>query len=176
MTDQRSFLRLMLVASCGALCASVADASSPQNLPEPAASEVRSVAKTCTDLGGKPRMDELAARADLNADGRADIILDVNKVICDGAAAAYGNRERAVAVFVDDGRKFVRAFSDEVFAAEVEAKGARRTLWLTVSGSACGGARAEAFAYEQFCQRAIRWNAKTRRFDYAPVSTARKIP
>ena len=31
------------------------------------------------------------------------------------------------------------------------------------------------FARENFCDRAIAWNAKAKRFDYAPVSTVRMI-
>jgi hypothetical protein len=44
-----------------------------------------------------------------------------------------------------------------------------------VSGQACGKPPAKDFASEKFCDRALVWNAKTRKFDYAPVSTVKMI-
>jgi hypothetical protein len=44
-----------------------------------------------------------------------------------------------------------------------------------VSGAQCGKPPAPDFARENFCDRALVWNAATKKFDYAPVSTVRMI-
>jgi hypothetical protein len=62
-----------------------------------------------------------------------------------------------------------------VFGAKLEGEGAAARLWLTVSGAACGKPPAPDFAHENSCDRAIVWNAKTRKFEYAPVSSVRMI-
>jgi len=49
----------------------------------------------------------------------------------------------------------------------------RRARRSAIGG--CGKAPAPDFARENFCDRAIVWSAKTRKFEYAPVSTVRRI-
>jgi len=44
-----------------------------------------------------------------------------------------------------------------------------------VSGQQCGKKPAKDFASENFCDRSLVWNAKTRKFDYAPVSTVKMV-
>jgi hypothetical protein len=79
-------------------------------------------------------------------------------------------------VYVGDGAGgAVDAFSDSVFGAELEGAGAAAKLWLTVSGKQCGKPPAKDFAHENFCDRAVVWSAKTKKFEYAPVSTVRMI-
>ena len=67
------------------------------------------------------------------------------------------------------------AFNDWVYGATIEGSGPAARLWLTVSGEQCGKKPAADFASENFCDRSIAWNAKTQKFDYAPVSTVRMI-
>jgi hypothetical protein len=44
-----------------------------------------------------------------------------------------------------------------------------------VSGQQCGKTPARDFASENFCDRALKWNAQTAKFEYAPVSTVRMV-
>ena len=39
----------------------------------------------------------------------------------------------------------------------------------------CGKQPAATFAGEAFCERPVAWNAKARKFEFAPVSTVRMI-
>ena len=115
-------------------------------------------------------------RVDLTGDGMDDFVPDVGSVNCDGAASIYGDREKGVTVYVGDGKGgATSAFSDSAYAAAIEEAGSAASLWLTVSGERCGKAPAQDFANENFCDRAIVWNAGTRKFDFAPVATVRMI-
>jgi hypothetical protein len=166
-----------------AICSTLAlAASTPQKpaaaakLPATVAGDLDAMAEQCREAGGKPLTDAAIKRADLNADGKEDFVLDVGSINCDGAASIYGDREKGVTVYVGDGNGgATNAFSEWVFGATIEGTGPAAKLWLTVSGEACGKKRAADFASENFCDRAIVWNAKTKKFEFAPVATVRAI-
>ena len=100
----------------------------------------------------------------------------MGSINCENAASVYGDREKGVTVYAGDGAGgAVSAFSDVVFGVKIEGSGPAAKLWLTVSGGGCGKPPAADFASENFCDRALQWNAKTSKFDYAPVSTVRMI-
>jgi hypothetical protein len=175
-------MRTFLVVSALAcsLIAAVARAADPPakpaKLPAAVAAGLKSVEDTCREVGGKPRTADAVKRADLNGDGKEDYVLYLGWVDCDGAASIYGDREKGVAVYVGDGAGgAVDAFSDSVFDAKIEGAGADAKVWLNVSGGQCGKPPARDFASENFCDRALVWNAKAKKFDYAPVSTIRMI-
>jgi hypothetical protein len=150
-------------------------AASPP-LPAAVAKAVKETAAICTEVGGKADMSQAVKRADLNGDGIEDYVLDVGSVNCDGAASVYGDREKGVLVYVGDGKGgATEAFNDMSYGVTLEGTGPAAKLWLTVSGQACGKPPAKDFASEKFCDRAIVWNAKTRKFDFAPVSTVKMI-
>lgn len=137
---------------------------------------LKAVADQCSEVGGKPLTKDAIKHADLNGDGKQDFVLDVGSVNCDGAASIYGDREKGVSVYVSDGKGgALLAFSDSVYGVTLEGKGAAAKLWLTVSGQQCGKKPARDFASENFCDRALVWNAKTSKFDYAPVATVKMI-
>jgi hypothetical protein len=164
----------MLVSLAFALAPGAAVAQGA--LPASVARDLNENADLCREVGGKPATDRAVERADLNGDGREDFVFYVGSIVCDGAASLYGDREKRVTVYAGDGSGgAATAFSDSVFDAKVEGAGASAKLWLTVSGAGCGKPPAADFASENFCERAIVWNAKTKKFDYAPVSTARMI-
>jgi hypothetical protein len=145
-------------------------------LPAIVAKALQEIAALCTEVGGKPSTAKAVTRVDLNADGKEDFVLDVGQVNCDGAASIYGDREKRVVVYVGDGAGgAVDAFSDSVFGVKVEGTGPAAKLWVTTSGSGCGKPPAPDFAHENFCDRALVWNAATKKFDYAPVATVRMI-
>jgi hypothetical protein len=150
-------------------------AASPP-LPAAVAKAVKETAAICTEVGGKADTSQAVKRADLNGDGIEDYVLDVGSVNCDGAASVYGDREKGVLVYVGDGKGGVtEAFNDMSYGMTLEGTGPAAKLWLTVMGRQCGKPAAKDFASENFCDRALVWNAKTRKFDYAPVSTVKMI-
>ena len=152
--------------------AAVAARASQPSLPAAVAKELKGIADVCSEAGGKPMTADAVKRADLNGDGKEDFVVDVGSVNCDGAASIYGDRAKGVSVYVGDGAGGAApAFSDTVFGAKIE--GAK--LWLTVSGQQCGKKPARDFASENFCERPLTWNAKTGKFEYAPVSTVKMV-
>lgn len=147
-------------------------AAAQAKLPASVAAELKPNADFCREVGGTPNTDGAVENADLNGDGKHDFVLFLGWIRCDGAASLYGDREKAVTVYAGDGAGgAVAAFSGAVFDVKIE--GAK--LWLTTSGAACGKPPADRFATESFCERSLLWDAKERKFVYAPVSTVRMI-
>jgi hypothetical protein len=158
------------------LCSGVAAQAQSPKLPAVVAADLKGIAAECTGAGGKALTADAVKRADLNGDGKEDYVLDVGSINCDGAASIYGDREKGVTVYVGDGAGGAKnAFSDWVYGATIEGAGPAARLWLTVSGQQCGKKPAADFASENFCDRSLVWNAKTQKFDYAPVSTVKMI-
>jgi hypothetical protein len=164
---------------CAIALASVAapePVAAQEELPAPVAADVKSNEALCRDAGGTPNARDAVKRADLNGDGKPDFVFLNGWIDCAGAASIYGDREKALTVYAGDGAGgAVSAFSDMVFDAKIEGAGAASKLWLTVMGAGCGKPPAASFAEENFCDRPLLWNAKTRKFEYAPVSTVRMI-
>jgi hypothetical protein len=166
----------LLVLMIGSAVAPSPGAAAGAALPATVAKALQSVAAQCSEVGGKPATANAVKRVDLNGDGKEDFVLDVGAVNCDGAASIYGDREKSVVVYVGDGAGgAAEAFNDNVFGVQVEGTGPAAKLWLGVSGSQCGKPPAPDFARENFCDRALVWNAATKKFGYAPVATVRMI-
>lgn len=174
---------LVVFAICCSIAAAIAHAATPTQksttqakLPPLVVASLKYLDDTCREVGGKPLNGNVVKRADLNADGKEDFIVDVGSANCDGAASIYGDREKGVAVYVGDGMGgATEAFSDSVYGATIEGAGAAAKLWLTVSAQQCGKKPAADFASENFCDRALVWNAQTKKFQYAPMSTVRML-
>ena len=146
------------------------------SLPAAVAAGLKEIASMCSEAGGKPNTSSAVKRADLNADGHEDFVLDVGAIECEGAASIYGDREKVVTVYLGDGKGgAVSAYTDSVFGAKIEGSGADAKLWLTVSGERCGKKPSADFASENFCDRALAWNTAAKKLEYAPVATARMI-
>lgn len=166
---------LVVTTILSAMGCVAAHAGEPK-LPAVVATDLKSVAAECTGVGGKALIADAVKRADLTGDGKDDFVLDVGSINCDGAASIYGDREKGVTVYVGDGAGGAKnAFSDSVYGMKIEGTGPAAKLWLTVSGQQCGKKPAADFASENFCDRALVWNAKAQKFEYAPVSTVRMI-
>lgn len=158
--------------ACAFVLAGSLPAAAQEKLPSPVAADLRPLAELCREVGGKPDTAAAVKAADLNGDGKVDYVLDVGMIRCDGAASVYGDREKGVTVYVGDGAGGgVAAFKDAVFGVKIEGS----QVWLTTSGAACGKPPAADFASESFCDRSLIWDAKARKFVYAPVSTVRMI-
>jgi hypothetical protein len=169
--DTRSSIVLSLLVAAG----SIAAAAEPK-LPAPVSAWLKGAADLCREVEGKPSLTDAVKRADLNGDGVEDYVVTVEGIRCEGAASIYGDREKAMAVFVgDDKGGATQAFSDSAFGLEVKPDGARSKLWLTVMGQQCGRKPAKDFASEAFCERPLLWDPARRMFDCAPVSQVRML-
>lgn len=162
---------IAFVATATCLLAVTAPAAEP-SLPATVAKDLKAVADVCTEAGGKAKTADAVKRVDLNGDGKDDFVIDVGSINCDGAASVYGDREKGVLVYVGDGAGgATQAFNDSTYGAKIEGG----KLWLSVSGQQCGKKPAKTFAEESFCERPIAWNAKAKKFQYAPVSTVKMV-
>ncbi len=167
--------KVLFTASLSLICAQVVSAAPPR-LPGTILEDLQATAAECADAGGVAQTGNAVKRADLNADGKEDYILDVGSIQCEGAASIYGDRDKSVTVYVGDGTGGARnAFREWAYEAKLEGSGAATKLWLTVMGSACGKKPAKDFASETFCDRPVVWNPKSQLFEFAPVSTVRLI-
>lgn len=145
-------------------------------VPVPVSKFLKGYVDICADAQGKANTGKAVQRADLNADGATDFIVDVGSIECVDAYSVYGDREKDVGVFLGDGKgSAVQAFGDSVFGVRLDGQGAKARLWLTTSGAGCGKKPAKDFASESFCERPLTWNAATRKLEYAPVSQVKMI-
>ena len=171
-------MRLLAAASALAACLAAVAAQAEERAELPAAVEanVAEIAGMCREAEGDPNTADVVKRVDLTGDGHEDFVLFTGWAYCGGFASLYGDREKAVAVYAGDGAGgAAEAFSDAVFDVELEEAGTAASLWLTISGAGCGKPPAPDFAHENFCERSLVWNAASRKFQYAPVSTVRMI-
>ena len=72
-----------VTALIGCLSATVSSAQTPAVV----AAALKDLTSMCTEAGGKPVAADAVKRADLNADGKEDYILDVGSVGCEGFAS-----------------------------------------------------------------------------------------
>lgn len=166
----------VIIAATGSWLLCAVAYGAPPKLPVTVSSDLAAIASECTGVGGKAHTTNAVKRADLNGDGNEDYVLDVGSIGCEGAASIYGDRQKGVTVYVGNGAGGAKnAFSAWVYGARLEGTGPAARLWLTVSGGECGKKTAADFASESFCERYVQWNAKTQKFDFAPVSTVKMI-
>jgi hypothetical protein len=158
-----------------ACCASPARAEDPA-LPAPVAAALAELAKACSDAGGKPLTAAAVTRTDLTGDGRADFVLDVGSIQCQGAGGIYGERDKPVQVFLDDGAgSAALAYSGSAHAVKLEGKGPAPRIWLTLTGEGCGKKKARFFSDESYCDRPLVWNETSKKIELAPLTSAKPI-
>jgi len=151
--------------------------AAPPKLPATVANDLKEIADECNSFGAKAMTDDAVRLADLNGDGRDDYVLFVGWIGCQGAASIYGDREKEVRVYASDGAGGAsKAFAGiGAFDARIEGSGTTAKLWLTVTATSCGKKQTASFAERSWCERPIAWNAKTGKFDFAPVSSVRML-
>jgi len=170
----RMIQRLAALLALAAACACSQIPSDAQ--PAAVTAALKALTDDCTTVGGRPDAKDAVKRAELNGDGVPDFVLYAGWVVCVDAYSVFGDREKSLTVFAGDRKAgAVEAFIASVYDAKVEDSGGTAQLWLTTSAEECGRPRAEVFADEVFCDRAIAWGASAGRFEYAPVSTVRLI-
>ncbi len=132
---------LVVCVACCSIAAAMTEAATPPGelatparLPAIVAASLKNLDNNWREVGGNTLNGAAVTRVALNADGREDFVVDAGSADCDGAASIYGDLEKGIAVYVDDGM---------------------------------GGAT------ENFCDRALVWNAQSNKFEYAPVATVR---
>jgi hypothetical protein len=163
-----NLLAIPLLAACGE--------SSGADLPATVVEAVALLSEICTASEGKPRSDQAVRIVDLNGDDVDDFVVYAGWMVCENAWSVYGDREKAIMVYAGDSRGGApEAFMGSVYDAAIETTPAGDSLWLSVAAEGCGRTAAATFAEETFCDRAMIWNAATRRFDFAPVETIRLI-
>ena len=165
-------LLLSLLAACG----QAREAATPGSaMPATVMAPLDELTALCGEAGGTPHAENAVRRADLNADGADDYILFVGWIWCENAISIYGDRQKGLVVFANDGRGgAIEAFQNIVFDAEIESADGTPQLWLTTMAEQCGRPSAATFAEESFCRRPIVAVAPDR-FEYAPLSTVRMI-
>lgn len=154
---RRTGLALGLVA---AFLAQAAVAAAPGAGLRPVDAHKARLLAACREAGGSGLVSQpgFARRADLNGDGKPDLVLDSRYLDCRGAAQASpfcGTGGCGLAVFVSTRAGLVKAFDgDAIAAAIVPAAGGDR-LDLSVHGTQCGlWGMAE-------CHRILRWTGTT---------------
>jgi hypothetical protein len=156
-------------------CAAPARAEDPA-LPAPVAAALAELTKACSDAGGKPSTTVAVRRTDVNGDGRADFVLDVGSIQCQGAGGIFGERDKPVQVFLDDGAGGAAlAYSGSAHAVKLEGHGAAAKVWLTLTAEGCGKKKARFFTDESYCDRFLVWNDRAKKIELAPLSTARPV-
>lgn len=142
--------------------------------PAPVLAAVQAMDTMCREFGTPGDKSGLLRAADLNGDGVADWVLDEGAYVCEGAASLFGGSGGSQ-VSVWAGRRDGGAsepFTHGAFGAVID--GGR--LWLMVGGEMCGQKTAGlARAEYEGCRRPLAWDARTGRFDFAPVSEARPV-
>jgi hypothetical protein len=173
---RRALIPILLAAGSAAPAA-----AAPAPLPTAVRAYLAELDKECRGYGGRPgAMPKLVQSADLNGDGQADQMIDLNVYNCDGAASAMGAGQSgaAVTVFVSDPEGAAhKAYDDTTYCAMVAAAGGRARLWLDLAGVSCGQRNAAniPFGNWKFCSRPLNWNAATRTFVYAPLAEAKMV-
>lgn len=172
---------LAIAAAASLGLASAGQAQGPQRLPAAVQAHVAGLHKECREYGGSPGpAPDLVKSADLNGDGLADYVVNIGAYVCEGAASALaaGQSGAGVTVFAGGpGGTATQAFSDTVYAANIETKAGKAQVFMEVGGAACGQRNAAnvPFSNWTFCARPLVWNPAKRVFDYAPLSQARPI-
>jgi hypothetical protein len=173
MPRSRGRVCTVLVAVVGATAAGHARIGA---VPPSVANALAALTDECRRVDGIPHAEDAIRRADLNADGVEDFVLFAGWIVCENASSVYGDREKALAVFAGDGEGgAAQAFSELVYDASIESQGEAVQFWLTTSAERCGRPRAEVFADETFCDRAIVWHSDEARFEYTPLDSVRLI-
>lgn len=125
----------------------------------------------CRASAGSPSVQAALLRADLNADGRLDWIVDAGRYPCPGRPAVAVQAGAPVTVFLatEDGGA-APAFQRLAQAAQLQrAASGEMRLWLTLGGGDCGEADLAAR-----CERRLTWLPDSRRFELQAPTTAQR--
>ena len=168
--------KLVVVLGLSILCGAAPSSAEDAALPAPVAKALEELTKTCSDAGGKPSTKAAVRQTDLNADGRADFVLDVGSFQCQGAAAVFGDREKPVKVFLADAAGGAElAYSGLAYSVKLEGTGPQAKPWVLLTGEGCGKPKARWANEESYCDRPLVWNNETKKVELAPLTAAKPV-
>jgi hypothetical protein len=131
------FVRVLALVGAAALA--LAGPAHAAMEPDNVAEEVARAAEECRALGGRPNTEAMLTVDDLNGDGGEDWIVDFAKLRCAGATNPFcGTGGCSLQIFLwSNGSTWKSAFDELVRSYRLTKTGGRRTLEVTMGGSAC---------------------------------------
>ncbi len=143
-------------------------------LPSPVVAYVRRVADDCTQLGGKPVSGPKIEHGRL-AEGPEFWAIDDATLACERAWSVFANPHGwDIAIFVAPPDGQARQFTVSAgFGLAIEGDEKSAKVWASVSGINCGQKAVQTTAEVIGCERALVWNEKAQKLNFAPLSQAR---
>ncbi|MFL9502464.1 hypothetical protein ACJMQP_20580 [Rhodopseudomonas palustris] len=146
--------------------------------PVEVATQSREMSDMCRSAGGTPRSGPDIQQGRF-PDGPVFWAIDEATLACDGAAALFSTNHGAVVhIFVEtnDGHA-IQAFEHAAVGVTLERSSNANKVWLNVGGALCGqNTDGLSTADMRACQRPLKWDAVTRKLDFAPLSEIRDLP
>jgi hypothetical protein len=143
-------------------------------LPAAVAAYARRVADDCTQVGGRPLAGPKIEHGQFS-EGPEFWTVDDATLACEGAWSLYSNPHGwDIAIFFASPDEQVRKFTVRAgFGLKIERDDNSAKVWASLSGMNCGQKPARSTAEEIGCERALVWDAKARKINFAPMSQAR---
>jgi len=175
----------------GLLLATAASAASPSpsaatphqcinctSTPDEVAAHAREMATMCRTADGKPLSGPDIEQGRFPDDTNFWAINEAT-FQCDGAWSLFStNHGAAVIVFVasSEGRAS-EAFNHSAFGFTLERQGDLAKIWVGVGGPLCGQKGTEGLSTAEMkpCERLLRWDATTKKLDFAPLNEIRPV-
>ena len=166
---RRSLAVLATVAAVVLLCG-----ASPDNVPKEVAAHMRHMADDCKQTGGTPLPHTFVERGIL-ADGLEFWAINEGGFECDGAASLFsGSGGSQVVVYLSVPNGHARqVFAHGAYGMTMERSGKFSILLVGVGGQLCGHQGTSTHADAISCDRPLRWDASSKKLDFAPLSQAR---
>jgi hypothetical protein len=161
-----------IVASLGAII--LFCGAAPDKVPEEVAAHMQRMADECKEVGGTPLPDRFVEQG-IFANRSEFWAIDEGGFHCDGAASLFtgtGGSQVVVYLSLPNGHA-KQIFAKGAYGMAVERTGGFAKLWLGVGGGMCGQKGNPTHADMIGCERPLRWDAKTQRLDFAPLSSIR---
>jgi hypothetical protein len=152
-------------------------APSLKKLPQEVAAHVQGMIDLCREVKGEPLSGPTIEYGNLAAGLKFWAIFE-DTLDCKGAATLYsGSHGSEVGVYVSapDGQA-KQAVVQGAYGMTIENIDSYSKIWLTVSGKLCGQRGDPSTAELMFCERALRWDSKAQKLEFAPLSEARMVP
>lgn len=165
-------------AVCAALpgLAAAQDSAFLERTPMPVINDYWDQQAACSVAGGDFREESQDAvfGVDLNGDRIDDWVVDDGRLICEGAWSLFGGSGGAgLRIYAGGpGKTATPAFQHMVHGQRLIEDEGGWTLYAGVGGPLCGQRVTESTSRADMisCWRPLDWQARTRRFDFAPVS------
>lgn len=161
--------------------AAVAAPPSTAGLPSEVRSYVQDLNERCRRAGGTPsESPRLVRSVDLTGDRRLDYVVDDGGYVCVNAISimSAGHNGAAVSIFVGvQGGGAIRAYDGYSHGVTIASHHGRPRATLIVGALNCGQPSdpARPFSEWWFCSRPLEWDARNKRFAFAPLIQTERI-